>query len=208
MKKLVYYMFNKPKGCITARKDPVHRTVMDYFPEELREAIFPVGRLDKDTTGLLLFTNDGQFDQYLMHPKHHVSKTYYFWVYGEINEDKLNALRQGVNIGRGEEIISKPCEIEIVRYGKYSEFKEEMQLEGCEEVGHNSLLQMVGNGYITISEGKKHQVKRMFRAIGCYVVLLRRTAIGEVKLDCELKEGEYRELTREEVARLYKVGVE
>lgn len=204
MKNLVYYMFNKPKGCITARKDPVHKTVMDYFPEELKEAIFPVGRLDKDTTGLLLFTNDGQFDQYLMHPKHHVNKTYYFWVYGEINEDKLNALRQGVNIGRGEEIISKPCEIEITRYGKYSEFKEEMKLEGCEEVGHNALLQMVGNGYITISEGKKHQVKRMFRAIGCYVVLLKRTSICDVKLDSGLREGEYRELTREEVARLYK----
>ncbi|MBE5926293.1 MAG: rRNA pseudouridine synthase [Lachnospiraceae bacterium] len=204
MSDLLYYMFNKPKGCITARKDMVHKTVMDYFEEELREEIFPVGRLDKDTTGLLLFTNDGQFDQYLMHPKHHVKKTYYFWVYGEINKEKLDALREGVNIGRGEEIISKPCEVEILKYGKYSEFKETMAEEGCEEVGHNSLLQMVGNGYITISEGKKHQVKRMFRAIGCYVVMLRRVAIGEVELDCKLKEGEYRKLTEEERERLYR----
>lgn len=204
MKKLMYYMFNKPKGCITARKDPAHKTVMDYFPEEMREEIFPVGRLDKDTTGLLLFTNDGQFDQYLMNPKHHVKKTYYFWVYGEINEDKLNALRSGVNIGRGEEVISKPCEIELIRYGKYSELSDIMESEGCEEVGHNALLQMVGNGYITISEGKKHQVKRMFRAIGCYVVLLKRTAIGNVELDSGLREGEYRELTKKEIVRLYK----
>ena len=202
MSDLLYFMFNKPKGCITARKDLVHKTVMDYFEENLREKIFPVGRLDKDTTGLLLFTNDGQFDQYLMHPKHHVKKTYYFWVYGEINEEKLNALRTGVNIGRGEEIISKPCEIEIIRYGKYSEFSDIMKMEDCEEVGHNALLQMVGNGYITISEGKKHQVKRMFRAIGCYVVLLRRVTIGKVELDSELKEGEYRALTEEEKERL------
>lgn len=203
MEKFLYYMFNKPSGCITARKDKVHKTVMDYFPEEIREKIFPVGRLDKNTTGLLLFTNDGKFDQYLMHPDHHVKKTYYFWVYGEINDDKLNALRKGVNIGRGEEIISKPCEVEIIRYGKYAEFSECMELEGCEEVGHNALLQMVGNGYITISEGKKHQVKRMFRAIGCYVVLLRRTAIGKVELDNELDLGEFRELTNEERELLY-----
>lgn len=198
-------MFNKPAGCITARRDPVHKTVMDYFPEEMREVIFPVGRLDKNTTGLLLFTNDGQFDQYLMHPMHHVKKTYYFWVYGEINEDKLNNLRNGVNIGRGEEIISKPCEVEIIKYGKYSEYKEDMAAEGCEEVGHNSLLQMVGNGYITISEGKKHQVKRMFRAIGCYVVLLKRTAIGDVILDEELREGDYRKLNKEEIDKLLNI---
>ena len=73
----LYYMMNKPQGCITARKDTLQKTVMEYFPQELADVLFPVGRLDKDTEGLLLFTNDGQFDQKLMHPKHHAPKKYY-----------------------------------------------------------------------------------------------------------------------------------
>ena len=87
-----YYMFNKPSGCITARRDERHKTVMDYFPEEKRDLIFPVGRLDKDTEGFLLVTNDGQLFHELMMPERKVSKTYFFWAKGTITEDKISEL--------------------------------------------------------------------------------------------------------------------
>ncbi len=194
------FMFNKPQGCITARRDRRHKTVMDYFPAEYRNELFPVGRLDKDTTGFLIITNDGMMNHLLMHPDNHVDKTYYFWIYGDIDDNKLSMLINGVDIGRGEEYITKPCKVELIYSGSYDEYADKMRKDNCIEVRHNALHQQVSYGCISISEGKKHQIKRMFRAVGCYVVMLKRTAIGEIQLDNALEPGEYRALTQKELS--------
>lgn len=195
-------MFNKPKGCISARRDERHKTVMDYFPEEIRDEFFPVGRLDKDTTGFLIISNDGQLSNRLMMPEHHVSKTYSFWVYGELTKEKTEILQRGVDIGRGKECITAPCFIDIVINGNYNEYERDMREAGCLEVRHNAIKQSVAYGYITISEGKKYQIKRMFRNIGCFVVMLKRISIGKLKLDDTLEPGEYREIKEEEIELL------
>lgn len=188
------YMFNKPKGCVTARRDDNHKTVMDYFPEDIRKKCFPVGRLDKDTEGLLLITDDGKYLDSLMTPDKKVTKKYEFWAYGAIDENKLDNLRNGIDIGRGREEITFPCQITILCQGEYSEYKDEMIRVGCEEINHKGEHQKVVKGEIVIIQGKKHQVRRMLRAVGCYIVWLRRTAIGDILLDEELQPGEYMEI--------------
>ena len=188
------YMFNKPMGCVTAKSDDTHKTVMDYFPEEIRKTCFPVGRLDKDTTGLLLVTDSGELVNQLMSPEKHVSKTYEFWAYGELDEEQLGKLKSGIDIGKGRKELTFPCDIKVICQGRYKQFKERMKSEGCKEINHKGEEQMVVCGEITITQGKKHQVKRMLRAAGCYVVRLNRVAVGDVWLDKELKPGEYKKI--------------
>ncbi|SHK65203.1 pseudouridine synthase [Hespellia stercorisuis] len=194
----ICYMFYKPQGCVTAKNDGNHKTVFSYFPELDTAGLFAVGRLDRDTEGLLLITNDGDLNHRLMKPEHHVEKTYFFWVFGAIDEAGVQAVRQGMDIGQGER--AKPGEIEIVAAGTYTELRGEMERDGCQVVKQNLHRQDVTAGYLTISEGKKHQVKRMMRSIGCYVVYLKRVSIGRLKLDEELEKGGYRELTALELA--------
>ena len=202
-----YIMFHKPTGCITARKDESHTTVLDYIQESERPGLFPIGRLDKDTQGLLLLTNDGEYDYQLMNPKHHVKKTYYFWAFGSIHEEEKLKLENGLIIGDESE-VTKPATLTIHRSGFYDEFAEE--IDGKEEIPHNEMGEKkdikdkvyrkpVVSGYLTITEGKKHQVKRMLRAIGCYVIYLKRLSIGDLTLDENLKPGEYREMSNEEI---------
>lgn len=196
----VYYMFNKPAGCVTARKDKINRTVFDYFDDNIN-GVFHVGRLDKDTEGLLLFTNDGEFEHQLMHPQKHVEKTYFFWALGSLNEEDMKKLEQGVYIGKGE-ILTKPAKIEVQRSGVYKEFKDEMDIKDLHNLDSNRYQQPVVSGYLTISEGRNHQVKRMLKAVGCYVVYLKRVSIGGLGLDETLKKGQYRPLTEVEIQRL------
>ena len=168
-KKFSYYVMNKPKGVITAIEDAKDRTVMDVFYSKCPDAprgLAPVGRLDKDTTGLLLITNDGQLAHDMLSPKKHVDKTYFVTLDGELTSDDVAALEAGVRIGEGD--LTAPATVE------YS--------------GGNTC-------YITIHEGKFHQVKRMFFAVGREVIELKRTAFGPLKLDEEkLIEGEICEL--------------
>ena len=190
-------MFHKPAGCVTARSDDRHKTVLDYFHEE-EQGLFPVGRLDKDTEGLLFLTNDGEFDYALMNPSKHVEKRYFFWALGEMNEEKRNGIETGVEIGDGD-LFTKPAKLEITESGEVSEFKDRLEglkLRPFNEGAYNRRL--IG-GYLTISEGKKHQVKRMLKAHGCFVLYLKRVAIGDIELDSKLQKGEYRQLTIEEV---------
>lgn len=196
-KEKLYYMFYKPSGCITARKDATHKTVMDYFPKELAEQLHPVGRLDKDTQGLLLLTNDGQWNQRLMHPKHHVDKTYFFWAVGELNQEKKKQLEKGVVL-RGETEPTGFARLEILEEGEITEITHLFEENKVSNVVHNPRNKHVVSGYLTIREGRKHQVKRMLKAVGCYVVYLKRVSIGMLQLDDALECGAYRRLTQEE----------
>ena len=157
-----------------------------------------MGRLDKDTTGLLLITDNGKLLDDLMSPDKRVKKSYEFWAYGEIDESKLHKLRNGINIGRGREEITAPCEIQIMYQGTYAELKDKMENDDCEVINHKGDEQKVLCGRITITQGKKHQVKRMLRAVGCYIVRLKRVSIGNLELDKELKPGEYKKIKEDE----------
>lgn len=194
----VYYMFNKPAGCITARSDANSKTVFDYFDNDM-SGVFHVGRLDKDTEGLLLFTNDGEFEHKLMHPEKHVDKTYFFWALGSLDEADKKKLEEGVYINKGE-VLTKPAKIEVQKSGMYKDFKDE--IDNLCNIDSNKYNQQFVSGYLTISEGRKHQVKRMLKSVGCHVVYLKRIAIGEVKLDESLEKGQYRELTELEIQKL------
>lgn len=196
----VYYMFHKPSGCITARIDENDKTVFDYFDGVNTNGLFPVGRLDKDTEGLLFITNDGEFNHQLMYPDKHVNKTYYFWAFGSLTEDKINQLENGISIG--EEALTKQAKLKIIKSGLFESLKNEIDGDKYNKVKKNRDVQSVAAGYITISEGRKHQVKRMFRAVGCYVIYLKRISIGDVILDKFLEKGQYRLLTEEEVQSL------
>lgn len=199
----VYYMFHKPYGCITARKDNDHATVMDYFTESDRKGIFPVGRLDIDTEGILLFTNDGEFEHALMHPDCHVEKKYYFIALGELNEKKVHQVENGMLL-TGEEEITKDAKLFVDRQMTMDELKKESTIELLNKIKtpKNPRNQVVTCGYLTLSEGRKHQVKRMLKAVGCYVIYLKRVQIGSLVLDKNLDLGQYRKLTKEELELL------
>jgi 16S rRNA pseudouridine516 synthase len=197
----MYYMFHKPGGCITATKDVSNLTVLDYFKVNNGDGLFPVGRLDKDTEGLLLVTNDGEFCHLLMDPKKKVEKTYYFWVFGSLDQNNIEQLLGGVMIGDNEE-SAKAVSIIVEEEGRYQDLKHKMKLESVKDIKINPYHQSVTSGYITITEGRKHQVKRMLKSVGCYVVYLKRISIGSLVLDQTLKKGEYRELTKEELKNL------
>lgn len=197
----VYYMFNKPAGYITARKDKVNKTVFDFFHDANMNGVFHVGRLDKDTEGLLLLTNDGEFEHKLMYPEKHVEKTYFFWALGSLDEEDRKELEQGVYISKGE-ILTKPAKIKIDKSGMYKELNYKMPIENLYNIDSGQYNQPVVSGYLTISEGRKHQVKRMLKAVGCYVVYLKRISIGGLMLDESLEKGQYRSLTELEVQKL------
>ncbi len=192
----VCYMFYKPQGCVTAKKDVIHKTIFDYFTDVDTTGLFAVGRLDRDTEGLILITNDGELNHRLMDPGNHVEKTYYFWVVGTIDEIGIKAIQRGVDIGENE--LTMPGKIEIVSTSIYAELIDMMEQEGCKIEKCNNRNQVVTSGYLTISEGKKHQVKRMMKSIGCYVVYLKRVSIGNLELDKRLKRGEYCEVYLEQ----------
>ncbi|ANB57907.1 pseudouridine synthase family protein [Anoxybacillus sp. B7M1] len=180
-KEFVYLMMNKPPGVISATEDDMEETVVDLLEEEDQIfAPFPVGRLDKDTEGLLLLTNDGQLAHQLLSPKKHVPKTYFAVIDGEVNEEDIAAFRRGVILDDGYE--TKPAELVILKAGTRSDVE------------------------VTITEGKFHQVKRMFQAVGKRVVYLKRIQMGPLALDPSLALGEYRELTEEEIEMLKNVS--
>lgn len=173
-----YYMFHKPAGCVTARSDKEHKTVFEYLKGIDAKEFFPVGRLDKDTEGLLFITNDGEFDHALMSPKKHVEKTYYFEAEGQLSEEDIKKLETGVIIAK-DELPTKPAKVSDIE-----------NTEGFV------------TGVLTITEGRFHQVKRMLHAVGCEIKYLKRTAIGGISLDEGLPKGNFRELTKEEVKSL------
>ncbi len=174
-----YYMLNKPSGVISATEDLRCETVIDLIESKKRKDLFPVGRLDKDTEGLLLITNDGALAHRLLSPKKHVDKCYYAKVRGRVTTDDVEAFSKGVNIGTNEEEEwTRPGKLEILHSDDISEIR------------------------LTIQEGKFHQVKRMFEAVDKEVIYLKRESMGTLRLDELLCPGEYRELTDEELKNL------
>lgn len=186
-----YYLFHKPAGCVTARSDSRERTVMDYFPEELR-ALSPVGRLDKDTEGLLLVTDDGALNHHLTSPAHSIAKTYYAVLDAPVPEDAGERFAQGVDIG--DERPTKPAVLEVLP-----------QSSTAEVFLPNGVSDAAAHARLTITEGRYHQVKRMFAAVGCKVLYLKRLSLGTLTLD-KLAPGEYRALSEDEVAELKRGG--
>lgn len=176
-----YLMLHKPAGCVTATEDRRDKTVMDYLPDNLRRGLSPVGRLDKDTEGLLLITDDGALNHSLLAPGRHVPKTYYARIHGIVTESDITAFKNGLDIG--EKKMTAPAALKILHIAENEQTSEIL---------------------VTITEGKFHQVKRMFEALGCRVMFLKRLSMGSLKLDPELKPGEYRPLTEEELELLGK----
>lgn len=199
-----YYMFNKPAGSVTATRDKDFKTVFDYFSTVDTKGLFHVGRLDKDTEGLLLITNDGDFEHEIMHPSKKINKTYFFWALGTLTEEKKNILENGLDIGQKESVITAPAKLRVEEVGFYNDLKNNIPVEELKNLKSSKFKQPVFSGYLTISEGKKHQVKRMLKAIDCYVIYLKRIAIGEVSLDENLLKGEFRKLRKEEISLLLK----
>ncbi|MBS4195086.1 pseudouridine synthase [Lederbergia citri] len=176
-REFIYLMMNKPAGVISATEDDRDETVIDLLNDE--EAVFspfPVGRLDKDTEGLLLLTNDGKLAHQLLSPKKKVPKKYFAVINSPVTEDDVAAFGKGVTLDDGYE--TKPGKLTILKSGEYSDIE------------------------LTITEGKFHQVKRMFEAVGKKVVYLKRISMGPLLLDDTLENGQYRELTEEEVLQL------
>ena len=172
----IYLMLNKPAGVVSATKDNKEKTVIDLVKESSRKDIFPVGRLDKDTEGLLILTNDGALAHNLLSPKKEVDKVYYAKVEGKVTAKDVEAFLSGISIGEDE--LCLPARLEVLVSGDISEVN------------------------LTIQEGKFHQVKRMFEAVGKKVIYLKRLSMGGLKLDPTLKPGEYRSLTKDEVKYL------
>lgn len=173
-----YYMLHKPAGVVSATEDARDKTVIDLIESRRRKDLFPVGRLDKDTEGLLLITNDGALAHRLLAPKKHVDKVYYARVRGRVTEDTVKEFAKGLDIGVNEEELTRPARLEIITSDEESEIR------------------------LTIQEGKFHQVKRMFQAVGMEVTYLKRESMGSLVLDPELKPGAYRLLTDQELENL------
>ena len=181
-----YFMLNKPAGVVSAVTDSKDKTVVELIVDAKRKDLFPVGRLDKDTEGLLLITNDGELSHELLSPNKHIAKTYYAKVKGEVTKDDVDVFSKGILLEKEtlreekseKQIKTLPANLVILKSGEISEIE------------------------LTICEGKFHQVKRMFEAVGKEVVYLKRISMGNLILDEKLSIGEYRHLTEEEILML------
>lgn len=168
-----YFMLHKPEGVISATEDKFQATVLDYFKDESCKNLYPVGRLDKDTEGLLLITNDGELGHRLLSPRHHIPKTYYVELQHSVKDEDIHLLETGIDIG--EKNLTLPAKLQVL--------------------SNNTV-------HITITEGKFHQIKRMFEAVNNKVLYLKRISMGELTLDESLLKGEYRRLTADEISYL------
>lgn len=177
--KYEYYMLNKPKGFVSATTDREHKTVVDIISSSEKKDLFPVGRLDIDTEGLLLITNDGELAHRLLAPKNHVEKTYYVEVSGILDDADVDAVEKGLDIGEEKNTI--PAKMEILK---------------------TDIQNNISSCYLTIHEGKFHQVKRMMKKLGKTVTYLKRVSMGSLILDSKLKKSNYRKLTEQEIIEL------
>ena len=179
LEKYVYIMLNKPEGVVSATKDPTEKTVVDLVPAELKKInLFPAGRLDRNTTGFVLITDNGDFAHKILSPKNHIEKTYEARLAERIDEESLKKVAEGITLGDGTECL--PAKVKVL------------------EDGENPLIE------IKICEGKYHQIKRMFAAVGNAVIELKRVKMGQLPLDENLAPGECKILSKEEVELINK----
>lgn len=179
-----YFMLNKPRGVVSATEDKLNRTVLDILSKEKARGLFPVGRLDKDTEGLLVITNNGALSHKLLTPSKHVDKTYFVIADKELSEEDLVKIREGIDIGE-----DKPCKGARIELCKV-----------LDEVTASDGEVLSGPSYkLTITEGKYHQVKRMFQACDSQVLYLKRLSMGDLLLDDKLECGSYRKMTEDEI---------
>ncbi len=173
-RKYIYIMMNKPQNVISATQDTKNKTVIDILDENISKfSLFPVGRLDKDTEGLIILTNDGKLCHNLLAPKKHIPKTYYADIEGEVTDYDINCFKEGVILDDGYKTL--PADLKIIKSSNISSIE------------------------LTIFEGKFHQVKRMFESVNKKVIFLKRIAIGNLKLDKNLDIGKYRYLIESEL---------
>lgn len=179
LEKYVYIMLNKPEGVVSATKDPTEKTVVDLVPTEFKKKnLFPAGRLDRNTTGFVLITDNGDFAHKILSPKNHIEKTYEARLAERIDEESLKKVAEGITLGDGTECL--PAKVKVL------------------EDGENPLIE------IKICEGKYHQIKRMFAAVGNAVIELKRVKMGQLPLDENLAPGECKILSKEEVELINK----
>lgn len=182
-----YYMLNKPRGVVSATEDNLNKTVLDILKDEKAHGLFPMGRLDKDTEGLLVISNDGNLSHMLLSPGKHVSKTYYVIADNNLSADDIGRFESGIDIGE-----DKPCKSAVIK-----------ALDNNARVEASDGEVIEGFSYeLTITEGKYHQVKRMFHACGAEVIYLKRLSMGRLELDNKLGCGDYRKLTDDEIELL------
>jgi 16S rRNA pseudouridine516 synthase len=191
-------MLNKPGGVVTATRDKYSETVMDLFPEEIREGLFPIGRLDRDTEGLLIITDDGDFAFRMLRPEFGITKRYFFRAFGEINEDKIKKLESdGALYGNGE--TARPAFLSDIVLSTVETdsgyIPEEDRAHALKNLGGKTF-----SAVITVTEGKRHEVKLLLKSIGCKIFYLQRISMGKFVLDPVLKPGEFREFTPEEIS--------
>lgn len=205
----VYYLLHKPAGYVSATEDTREKTVLDLVPKDGRRNLFPVGRLDKDTEGLLLITDDGQLAHRLLSPKKHVDKTYFAVTEGKVVPEDIEKIWLGVDIGDEEPTL--PGKLEILRTWeenvdcKNVEGESGAVMANSNAAGHKSDLEgsiWCSEILLTIHEGRFHQVKRMMEAVGKKVIYLKRISMGSLTLPDDLPKGKARELTPDELAAL------
>lgn len=189
-----YYMFHKPFGCVTARRDDRYPTVMDYFKELHNDKLSPVGRLDRETTGLLLITDDGVFNQKCTHPSYRKEKTYEFTVLGELTPERIHILETGIVL-KGSTELTSPARITVTGHVVMSDILSTLPEEIRKDIHKNRPDHPVTYGIITISEGKKRQIRRMMKSVHCCVIELKRISVGDIVLDDSLRPGEWKEIT-------------
>ena len=186
-------MFHKPFGCVTARRDSLYPTVMDYFTDLHNDQLHPVGRLDRETTGLLLITDDGVWNQQLTHPSFHKEKTYAFTVLGALTAERIQTLEHGVLL-KGASVLTAPARVTVTGHSFLEEVLPSLPQEVQDSICHNLPSHPVTYGTITITEGKKRQIRRMMKSVHCCVIELKRLSIGTIVLDETLKPGEWKEI--------------
>ena len=188
-----YYMFHKPYGCVCARKDDLYPTVMDYFKELNNPNLSNVGRLDRETEGLLIITDDGKWNQLMTHPSNEKEKLYEFIALGTLNEEKIQKLETGVLL-KGATTLTAPAKVSVTGTSILSETLPILPEEIQKNTRHNRPEHPIVMGQITITEGKKHQVRRMLKTVGCCIIYLKRISMGDIVLDETLKPGEWKEI--------------
>lgn len=194
-----YYMFYKPYGCVTARRDDRYPTVMDWFTEVDCPDLSPVGRLDRQTEGLLFVTNDGMWNRAMTRPEYAREKVYTFTVLGDLTAEKAARLEQGVLL-QGDDRPTNPAKVQVTGRTVLSDHLDNLHPEVRAATSHNQADHPITFGQITITEGRNRQIRRMMKVVGCVVLELKRISVDGIGLDPDLQPGQWKEFNPKEEA--------